>query len=170
MTTLKVRHTNNGNCLKCDLLFEAYAGFHTGLQAWFKNIQASVPDAHISEAGRGRLKQESYFEQGATRAHYGYSAHNYNCALDIFCMEEAWMTSYNKNWFDSVVGAAVENHNNTPKSEFLINWYGRKGATFYELPHCEVKGWKRHNFKLVELECATSLKISGNIASTVKSR
>lgn len=139
----KLKHLNTGFCFKCDQLFKLYPDFHRGLRDWFfEKIQASNPDAHISCAGRGRVLQEQYFKQGTTNAHYGQSAHNYNLALDIF-RQTLNGAEYGPTWFRNIVGQAVEIHNKlSPAPSFKIKWYGDPDSRYYELPHCEVDGWR----------------------------
>lgn len=125
-------HVNDGACAKCQEIFDRYPGFNEELWSWFKAIQVESPEAHIACAGRGKIDQELAFHKGASKAHYGQSSHNYNCAIDIFelrGMEAVW----DKAWFQKVVG-----ENLYP----FLKWYGAPGASFYELPHVEVSDWK----------------------------
>lgn len=144
----KVKHTNNGDCLKCEEIFNRFPGFHQGLKTWFKQIQKNNPDAHIAAAGRGKVEQEQYLKAGTSKASYGKSAHNWNCAIDIFRMHQNG-AEWPKSWFSEVIEKAVDEHNKT--ATFKITWYGKPGSKFYELPHCEVSDWKKDTtLKLVE--------------------
>lgn len=146
----KVKHVNNGSCPKCEEIFNKYPGFHSGLKQWFKEIQTKNPEAHISAAGRGKAEQEEYFQKGTSKAHYGQSSHNFNAAIDIFKLHLTGI-EWPKDWFTSVVEKALDTHNNNPESQFKIKWYGKKGSPFFELPHCEIDGWKNiTELKLVE--------------------
>lgn len=137
------KHKNDGNCEKCKSLFDRYDGFHQGLRSWFEDLQRHVPDAHISCAGRGKDDQTILFNRKATRAIYGRSSHNYNAAIDIFRNEPGRL--YEEQWFKKNVGNFLED---------WIEWYGKPGSKFYELPHVEVKDWRQlaqsGNIKLVE--------------------
>jgi hypothetical protein len=146
-----MRHDLSGNCEKCDELFDKYPGFHQGLREWFKKLQKKCPEAHISCAGRGKEDQENAVKWGASRAHYGQSAHNYNAALDIFRLLNG-QTDYNKDWFRNVISGAVIRHNTDQGRMFEIDWYGLPGASFKELPHCEVENWQALKLTLVEKE------------------
>lgn len=146
----KKKHLNNGDCGKCDDIFNRYPGFHPGLRAWFKQVQKEDPTAHISAAGRGKVEQEAFFEKGASRAHYGQSAHNYNAAIDIFRLIHTG-ADWSPPWFRSSIQPRVEKHNaQIDTLVFKITWYGMPGSKFFELPHVEVSGWKNLNLKLVE--------------------
>ena len=132
----RVRHENTGNCLKCEEILTEYPGFYAPLKEWFKSLQRQHPDAHVSDAGRGRDEQERYKQRGASRASFGQSSHNYNCAIDIFQLAEVdgkHRAMWPKKWFQTVVG------NNLTSD---LKWYGSPGSSFYELPHVEVKDWK----------------------------
>ncbi len=73
------------------------------------------------------------FLRGVSKAHWKRSAHNWNCALDLFCMIPGVPNIYFNNWFENTLGPAIP--------DWLL-WYGRKGAPYYELPHVEVKNWQ----------------------------
>ena len=144
------KHVNNGDCEKCDEIFDRYPGFHAALRSWFKTLQKKVTDAHISCAGRGYEEQEEAFQKGLSRAHYGQSAHNYNGAIDLFRLTLPGGASYDKPWFRDKVGSAVFRNNADPEAKVELNWYGKPGASFYELPHVEVQTWKTECQTLVE--------------------
>ena len=127
-----LRHVNNGNCPKCEELFNKYEGFNRDLKNWFQEFQSRQPSAHISCAGRGKDEQELDFINKKSRAHFGQSAHNYNCAVDIFVMQQG-LNLYDKNWFETIL---------KPNLEPFLKWYGEKDAVFYELPHVELLDWK----------------------------
>lgn len=130
----KLKHENTGSCAKCKQIFDRYPGFHQQLRDWFKVLQKHVPTAHISTAGRGELDQEAAVRRGASRAHWGKSAHNWNCAMDFFEMGGSSTDIYERKWFDKELA---------PRIPDWIEWYGRPGASFPELPHCELKGWRQ---------------------------
>jgi hypothetical protein len=71
-------------------------------------------------------------------------------AVDIFRMTLAG-AEWGPTWFRNVVGVAVKAHNDSVASTFKIKWYGDPDSKFFELPHCEVDGWKQDpNLKPVE--------------------
>ena len=125
-------HENNGKCPHCQHLLEKYQGTHPVLKSWFEQLQELHPEAHISCAGRGEKEQEEAFIDGRSRAHFGDSAHNWCCAIDLFVMKDG-LNIYDKTWFDTVLA---------PLIPATIEWYGRPGSDFYELPHCEIKAWR----------------------------
>lgn len=126
------KHQNNGQCLYCVSIFQRYPGFHLGLFKWFQALQLKHPEAHVSCAGRGRQDQEEVFRRGASRAHFGKSAHNYNAALDLF--KNQGNDIYDRSWFQLVIAPAVKGTD--------FEWYGAPGAAFPELPHVQVKAWQ----------------------------
>lgn len=144
------RHINSGSCPRCALIFDGFAGFHSGLRNWFVELQKKDPSAHISCAGRGKALQEEAFASGTSKAHYTQSAHNYNAAIDLFRLTGESLLSYDRAWFDAVVAGAVKRHNDDPNKTFSLLWYGTKGSPYFELPHIEVKDWKKLGLKLVE--------------------
>jgi hypothetical protein len=126
------KHVNSGQCIHCLEIFQRYPGFHVGLYKWFQDLQQKHPEAHVSCAGRGRQDQEECFNRGASRAHFGQSAHNYNSAIDLF--KNQGNDIYDRSWFDLVVKPAMIHMD-------WLCWYGAPGAPFPELPHVEVKNW-----------------------------
>lgn len=128
-----MRHENSGNCPQCEKIFNRYPGFHSGLKKWFKDLQAKVPTAHISCAGRGQQDQEECVRRGASRAHWSKSAHNWNCAIDLFEMDGKIGDLYERPWFEAHVAGQVPSE---------LEWYGAPGASFPELPHIELRGWR----------------------------
>ena len=134
-------HINTGNCDKCEQILNTFPGFHAELKAWFKKTQQKVKDAHISCAGRGRSEQEAAFQSGASRAHYGESSHNFNCAIDVFRLTLTG-ASYDRPWFRDSIGTAVYSNNADPARMVELKWYGMPGSKFLELPHIEVNDWK----------------------------
>lgn len=123
-------HQNNGNCPGCAKIMSRYPGFYLNLGSWFRLFQARYKEAHISCAGRGQQDQEALFMRGVTRAKWGHSAHNYNCAIDIFVNGP---TLYPVEWFKQILKPELPN---------WVTWYGESGSEFYELPHVEIRGWK----------------------------
>lgn len=138
-------HVNNGDCAKCDSIFNRYPEFNVELRRWFKEFQQKHPEAHISCAGRGKADQDALHNSGRTKALFGQSAHNYNAAIDIFCVLEHSDSIYDLHWFRSILA---------PEVPEWLNWYGKKDAVFYELPHIELTEWNdlahKHILKLVE--------------------
>ena len=141
-----MKHENNGACQKCLEVINAYPGFHEPLKDWFIATQKALPEVHVSEAGRGKARQAACLKSGASKAKFGKSAHNYNCALDLFEMGgDDIKNIYEKKWFIEKLAPTLKDS---------IEWYGKKGAPFFELPHIELKGWrdmvKAGTLKLVE--------------------
>lgn len=138
-------HHNSGFCEHCQLIFNRYSDFNASLMGWFFKLQKEHPEAHVSCAGRGRQDQEALFLKGATKAHYGHSAHNYNAAIDLFEMSGDKSNIYERKWFRDVIA---------PRLPEYFLWYGTPLAEFYELPHVELRGFKgmvaRGELKLVE--------------------
>jgi hypothetical protein len=138
-----MKHQNNGSCPKCAEIFEKYPGFNALLRAWFEERQAACPEFHCSDAGRGRVDQETYFMRGASLAHYGESAHNFNCGLDSFFQIDGKYS----------VGLPLYELHIEPYIPDWLQW-GHYWKGFRETPHFELKAWKLlriHNaIKLVE--------------------
>ena len=139
-------HTNDRQCKRCLELLEAYPGFYQPLREWFTGMQGVHPEMHLSCAGRGRAAQEAAVSSGASRAHYGDSAHNANAAIDIF-VQLHLTNPYDEEWFAQVLA------NNIP---LWLEWYGVPGSEFFELPHLQLKTWREElaagNLKLVDGE------------------
>lgn len=138
-------HQNNGFCAQCLNVINRYQGFNENLKSWFFELQKRQPEMHTSCAGRGEQDQESCFMKGASRAHYGQSAHNFNVAMDLFVITPGSADIYPSSWFKNVLA---------PNLPSWIEWYGTPGAQFYELPHVELRGWRQlkdnNSIKLVE--------------------
>jgi hypothetical protein len=126
-------HLNNGRCDHCLEIMNLYLNFYRPLRAWFVFFQDQHPEFHISEAGRGKAKQEEDFLERASKAHWLESAHNYNAAMDLF-IQVAGRSMYDKEWFNKYLPPAL------PKT---IVWYGRPGCTFREFPHVEFALWRQ---------------------------
>lgn len=136
-------HQNNGACGHCLEIVNRYPGFCAPLLQWFQALQAAHPEAHCSCAGRGQQDQEAAFLRRASRAHWGQSSHNYNAALDLFRELPGQNTvdeMFDRSWFAQVVDPAVALQNMS--GGLKLDWYGRPGAEFYELPHVEVGHWR----------------------------
>lgn len=126
------KHINNGCCPECTNILGKYHGFNKDLGLWFTNVQYLVPELHISCAGRGRFDQETCYQLGTSKAHYGHSAHNYNCAIDTFFNIDG-KTRYDKElYYNKLV----------PHLNSLLKWYGYDNCVFKERPHIEVANWK----------------------------
>jgi hypothetical protein len=127
-------HTNlQVDCPGCEKIILRYSGFSPVLEQWFSDLRVHNPDCHVSCAGRGRVDQEACFARGASKAHYGQSAHNVNGALDIWEMRDGVYT-LDQQWFDRVVGPAIVTG---------LEWYGAPGAAFPELPHVQLADWRK---------------------------
>ena len=95
-------------------------------------FQAAHPEAHISCAGRGSIDQEAKRAQGRSNARFGESAHNYNCAIDMF-VSLPNKGIYDLEWFTLIMAPEVPDY---------LEWYGAPGAKYSELAHVELKEWK----------------------------
>lgn len=131
-------HANNGKCQKCREIIDRYPGFYPPMRKWFSDLQSAMPDVHVSCAGRGQLDQEACFIRGASNAHWTKSAHNWNCALDL------WANIKNKD--GKVTPKEMYNLGTFKEIELSvpdwIDWYGKKGSNYLEFPHYEVKDWQ----------------------------
>jgi hypothetical protein len=125
-------HENSGRCRKCLQILARYPSLDAELGNWFCDLQFRQAELHVSCAGRGKIEQEECFQRGASKAHYGQSAHNYNCALDLFQLKNG-NPVWDRTWFGEVVGKNLTRN---------LKWYGAAGAAFYELPHVEVAAWR----------------------------
>lgn len=108
-----------------------YQNINQDLKNWFIIMQSRFKDFHCAEAGRGHIDQEAMFSKGASKAHWGQSSHNYNCALDCFFLVD------NKYSLDEEKFKEI-----FPEIPEYISWYGAFGAKFYERPHYEIKAWR----------------------------
>lgn len=125
-------HLNNGACPHCQVILNKFPGFHPSFRAWFEAFQKQHPEAHISDAGRGKAEQEAYVASGASDANWPDSAHNWNAALDFFC-NHLGADIYNKDWFNTVLAPALPS--------WLV-WYGKPGSPFREFPHVQIRNWR----------------------------
>lgn len=118
-------------CPKCLEIINLYPNFNNELYEWWLRIQIMYPSAHISCAGRGKRAQEEVFNKKLSRARYGQSAHNWNCAIDIFELRDG-KAVWDEIWFDKVVRANIP---------YSLKWYGSPSCSFRELPHVELNNW-----------------------------
>lgn len=125
------KHDNSGACPHCLELLNKYPKFDEDLLQWFQSIQAKTPNFHVAEGGRGKEDQERDFTNGLSKAHYGHSAHNFNCAMDTFFLVNG-QYSLDESLYQAVAIGLPQ----------FIEWYGAPGAAFYERPHFEKVGWK----------------------------
>ena len=126
-----MRHISDGNCQKCEEIFNKYPNFNPILKEWFKEFQKDNHEAHISCAGRGRDDQTKAYDERKSKAQWGDSAHNYGCAIDIFC-QATGLDIYDAYFFKKVEYALT----------YDFTWYGVRGSAFYELPHVELSTWR----------------------------
>lgn len=76
---------------------------------------------------------------GASKARYSQSAHNYNCALDIICLldgrknpMDAFDNEHKQAWYYDVLAGEIPG---------FLNWYGTIGHPYFEQGHVELLGW-----------------------------
>lgn len=153
--TPQVHHENTGRCLKCLEIINRYPGFDPELKVWFVFFQEKNPTFHVSCAGRGMVEQEAAFQRGASKAHYGESAHNFGAALDLFILANGvatWPTLYKeitgaggvtKRIVDRIATASLPEWRALRKAlSANMVWFGEPSAEFWELPHVQRKDWK----------------------------
>jgi|WetSurMetagenome_2_1015567.scaffolds.fasta_scaffold537237_1 hypothetical protein len=128
------KHENNGACLKCLEIKNKFPNFRSDLWDWFAGVQISIPEFHISCAGRGEDEQEALFMKKATRAHWKFSAHNWGAALDTF-----FLIPGSNNLWPSTKYDSLKKLGRIPQ---WVCWYGEIGSVFPELPHFEIRGWR----------------------------
>lgn len=126
-----MKHDNSGACAHCLEILNKYPKFDEDLLEWFKSTQKTTPNFHAAEGGRGREAQETDFTHGASKAHYGESAHNFNAALDGFFIVKGKYNLDEELFRQVAIGLPS-----------FIEWYGAVGAKFYERPHFEKCGWR----------------------------
>ncbi len=124
-------HVNNGKCPGCLAIIDKYPGFFLPLRNWFVTMQEKHPNFHVANAGRGKADQEVFFARGASNAHWGQSAHNFNCALDTF-----FEVNGNYSLDSSLYASVVQNLDPD------VCWYGAPDAVYKERPHFEWKSWR----------------------------
>jgi len=129
------KHENSGHCARCQLILDRYPGFNKELREWFEGFQKDHPEGHLSCAGRGHDEQEVLFHRKASKARWTQSAHNWNAALDIFCLIPDNGDIYDRVWFYQVLGPCIPTQ---------FSWYGRANAKFPEMPHIELGGWEAY--------------------------
>ena len=125
-------HKNNGACESCLAIITRFPGFDSQLAEWFLSLQKLHPELHTSCAGRNQIDQEAAFSRGASKAHWGESAHSWNCALDLFELKDGKYT-LDEDWFRVVIGANLRP---------FVRWYGLPGSLYKELPHVEIANWR----------------------------
>lgn len=130
---MPTKHTNSGDCQKCNQIIDRYPGFYAPLRRWFKDFQKKNPACHTSCAGRGELDQEACFIRGASKAKWPESSHNWNAALDIFELQGDIENIYEESWYLTVLKPALPD---------WIEWYGEPTAKFDELPHIQYRNWR----------------------------
>ncbi len=138
------KHQNIADCETCLDYLNKYPGLYPNLKAWFLIMRGKYPVLHCSEAGRGMKRQIAMFQENKSRARYGESAHSWNAAIDTFIMSPG-LDLYDRVWYEKHFAPEVPD---------FLEWYGAPGAKFRELPHIEVRDWKRlaaiGELKLVE--------------------
>lgn len=126
-----MKHENGTFCLKCNEIIERYPSINQEVERFFWDLKSRFPELHAAEFGRDKINQELMFERGASRAHFGQSAHNYNAAVDVFFQVYGNYNTDIKRFLDL-----------EPFIPETIEWYGREGSKFYERPHFELKNWR----------------------------
>ena len=127
----ELKHQNNGNCPKCLEVIFKYVDPYEPLVEWFMETQKLLPEAHCSEFGREEKRQMKMFSEKKSRAKWKESAHNWNAAIDVF--RNCPGNIYDEDWFRGEFAKHIPE---------WLDWYGRIGSRFQELPHLEPKDWK----------------------------
>ncbi len=128
-------HSNDANeCAGCSAVIARYPGTDPDLVSWFWLLREKNHDLHTSCAGRGREDQEACFSAGTSKAHWTQSAHNWNCALDLFRIDENGKASWDAMWYNNVLSGC-------PEIGDWLTW-GRFWTTFKEYPHLELTNWR----------------------------
>lgn len=132
-----IKHKNNGHCEKCLQIINRYPNFNALLLDWFQDFQEFHPEFHVSCGGRGEADQEEKKREKKSRASFGESAHNYNCAIDLF-INGGDHELYDEEWFQAVLGPIIPS---------FLEWYGRPEykddkSKYFELPHIEIRAWR----------------------------
>lgn len=124
-------HLNVQDCQSCE---EKLRGVHPDLVAWVRLFRSHNPDAHVSCGHRGKADQEDAFSRGASKAHYGESAHNGvpSMAVDFFRLTQAGQASFDKPWFEGTLAPAV-------KAAGFI--WGGDWKSIKDAPHVEMPGF-----------------------------
>lgn len=142
-------HQNlHGECPGCEKVFDRYPGFWLPLRMWFGFVRRSFFDAHISDAGRGKIDQQVCFHRGTSKAEWTQSAHNWNAAIDLWFLDPAKVNHYSleRAKFNAVFDKCP--------LDTAFEWYGAPHAPFPELPHVQLRDWReaaqRGDIKLVE--------------------
>lgn len=103
-------------------------------------LKAGGIDIEMTDAWRGETAQEKAVQQGASRAHFGMSPHNFGVAFDVAPViggKLSW-TPPPGTW--ETIGAAGRDNG--------LVW----GGTFksiVDLPHFELPGWTEQNLALL---------------------
>lgn len=142
------KHQNKNDCEACLDILTKYPKLYPILKSWFITMRAKYNMLHCSEAGRGIKRQTLMHAEKKSRATYGASAHNWNAAIDTFIMIKG-KDLYDKQWYMNYF---------YPEVPDWANWYGTPGSRFWEIPHIEVREWKRlaANGELALVETPTS--------------
>jgi peptidoglycan LD-endopeptidase CwlK len=124
-------HLNISECVACAAKLKQV---HPDLCRWVGILRSTHPDAHVSCGYRGEAEQEADFAKGASRAHYGQSAHNTTpaTAVDIFRLTLTG-ASFDKVWFETVMAPIA-------RGAGLV--WGGDWHSIKDMPHVELNGFK----------------------------
>ena len=121
-------------CPGCLDKFNAYPGFYSPLKEWFFSMRTKDKTFHCADAGRGKVDQEAYYARGASKAHFGESAHNWNIAIDTFFQIDGNYIVANSLYMALLQGLDL--------NKSSIVWYGAPDSAFKETPHFEWSSWR----------------------------
>lgn len=98
-------------------------------------------DIDMTDGWRGEKDQEAAFSSGASKAHFGESAHNYGAAFDVVPVENnrpVWETD---SW--STIGDVGQ--------ALGLQW-GGAFSTIVDKPHFNIPNWQRAGYELQPTE------------------
>lgn len=126
-------HLNTPSCPACEAKL---VQVHPDLQRWFKVFRDTHPDGHVSCGYRGEADQEADFAKGASKAHFGQSAHNVlpSHAIDLFRLTLTGGASFDSPWYRDIVAPVA-------RASGLV--WGGDWKSIKDMPHVELPGWTK---------------------------
>lgn len=125
-------HVNAIVCLRCE---EKLKQVHPDLRRWVGVLRSTHLDAHVSCGYRGEAEQELDFTNGASKAHFGQSAHNTlpATAVDLFRLTLSNGASFDRVWYEKVLAPIVQ-------ASGLV--WGGSWHSIKDMPHVELPDFK----------------------------
>lgn len=117
---------------------------HPNLQRLFRKVVKHF-DCSIICSHRGRVSQESAFENGKSKAHFGQSPHNFppSLAVDVVPYPIDWQDVKRMVYFAGFVMATAQGMG--IKITWGGDWDGDTNLSdnhFNDFPHFELTGWR----------------------------